>query len=105
MLGKLRPRSVYDVLAALALFIALGGTAYAVAANSVGTAQLKDKAVTNPKLAANSIGTGKVFDNSLTGADINEASLGTVLGSLCRRRRRVQLQLHPTNLYQPRRRV
>src|SRR2546423_3385074 len=62
----------------LALFIAVAGSAYAVAANSVGTAQLKNGAVTNPKLAANSVGTGKVYDNSLRGADINAATLGTV---------------------------
>jgi hypothetical protein len=76
MLRKLRPRSAYDVIALLALFVALGGTAWAVAANSVGTAQLKNGAVTNPKLAANSVGGAKVIDNSLTGADINQSSLG-----------------------------
>ena len=75
MLSKLRPRSVYDVAAALSLFIALGGTAYAVAANSVGTAQLKNDAVTNPKLAANAVGGGKVIDQSLTVADLNVATL------------------------------
>lgn len=69
MLRKLRPRSVYDVAAALSLFLALGGTAYAVAANSVGTAQLKNGAVTNPKLAASSVGTGKVIDGSLLARD------------------------------------
>jgi hypothetical protein len=53
----------------LALFIALGGSAYAVAANSVGTAQLKNRAVTNPKLANNAVGTRKVIDGSLLKQD------------------------------------
>jgi formylglycine-generating enzyme required for sulfatase activity len=38
------------VVAYLALFVALGGTAWAVAANSVGTKQLKNKAVTTKKI-------------------------------------------------------
>ena len=82
MLAKLRPRSVYDVAAALSLFIALGGTAYAVAANSVGTTQLKDGAVTNPKLAGNSIGSGKIIDRSVTYADLTGA-LRTKLADRC----------------------
>src|SRR4051794_24858339 len=49
MLRKLRPRSAYDVMAAIAFFIAVaGGTAY----------------------AANTIGSADVIDGSLTGADI-----------------------------------
>jgi hypothetical protein len=53
---KLRPpRLRYaDIVATLALVIALGGTSYAVTAlprNSVGTAQLKTHAVTKSKLA------------------------------------------------------
>jgi hypothetical protein len=82
MLSKLRPRSVYDVAAALSLFIALGGTAYAVAANSVGTAQLKNGAVTNPKLAANSVGNGKVIDGSLAPEDLG-GSLRTLVRGRC----------------------
>src|SRR5437588_8621582 len=83
------------VVGYLALFVALSGTAWAVAANSVGTQQLKnnavatskisDGAVTKPKLANNAV-TGaklargavtgaKVARNSLTGAQINESSL------------------------------
>lgn len=55
----------------LALFVALGGTSYAVtqlARNSVGTAQLKKNAVTG----------AKVKDGSLSGADVDVATLGTV---------------------------
>jgi hypothetical protein len=67
---RLRPRLTYaNVVSTLCLFILLGGTAWAVAANSVGTAQLKDGAVTNPKLAADSVGTKKVFNGSLLKQD------------------------------------
>jgi formylglycine-generating enzyme required for sulfatase activity len=38
------------VVAYLALFVALGGSAWAVAANSVGTKQLKNRAVTTKKI-------------------------------------------------------
>jgi hypothetical protein len=76
MLRKLRPRSAYDVMAALALFIALGGTALAaVAANSVGTAQLKNGAVTRPKLAANSVDSSKLAAGSVSGPTLARASV------------------------------
>ena len=68
---RLRPRLTYaNVVSTLCLFILLGGTAWAVAANSVGTTQLKKGAVTNPKLAANAVGTGKVIDHSLFARDL-----------------------------------
>jgi hypothetical protein len=84
MLAKLRPRSVYDVMAALALFLVVaGGSAYA--ANTVFSADIVDgevkapdlagAAVNNSKLAPNSVAAGKVVDNSLGGSDINESSL------------------------------
>jgi hypothetical protein len=47
----MRPRITYaNVVSTLALFVLLGGTAWAVAAGSVGTRELKDGAVTTPKL-------------------------------------------------------
>jgi hypothetical protein len=58
-------------MATIAVFIALGGAAYAgvkLKKNSVGTKQLK----------ANAVNGTKVADGSLTGADINSATLGTV---------------------------
>lgn len=60
-----------NAVALLALFIALGGTAFAAAAlprNSVGTKQLKKNAVTSVKIK----------NNKVTGADVDEATLGTV---------------------------
>jgi hypothetical protein len=57
---KLRPRLTFaNVVSCLALFVALGGSAYAATQlpkNSVGTKQLKDGAVTEAKLAKGVIG-------------------------------------------------
>jgi hypothetical protein len=73
MLSKLRPRrpSHGTIVAYLALFVALGGSAYAVAANSVGTAQLQNGAVTNPKLATSAVGSGKIADQSIKNVDLS----------------------------------
>jgi hypothetical protein len=63
--------SYANVVATIAVFIALGGASYAAVKlpkNSVGTKQLKKSAVTGVK----------VKNDSLTGKDIDEASLGPV---------------------------
>jgi uncharacterized iron-regulated membrane protein len=77
-----RPRPTYaNVTATLALFVALGGGAYAATAlpaNSVGSKQLKKNAVAAAKIKSNAVTRSKVRDNSLTGADINEASVAKV---------------------------
>jgi hypothetical protein len=60
-----------NVVATLALFVALGGSAYAAGKlpkNSVGTKQLKAGSVTAPKIK----------NGTITGAKINLGSLGTV---------------------------
>jgi hypothetical protein len=69
------------VVSYLALFIALGGSAYAVSKlpkNSVGPKQLKKNSVTTKKLKKNAVTGAKVKNKSLTGSDINLAKLGTV---------------------------
>jgi hypothetical protein len=56
------------VVAYLALFVALGGTSYAVSQlppGSVGTKQLKDSAVTGPKIKAGTITGGKIHSFSI----------------------------------------
>lgn len=92
MLRLIRQHATYgNVTATLALFVALGGSAYAVAqlpAGSVGSRQLKNNAVTTSKIKNNAVRTSKIRNsavtgakvrrNSLTGADINESSLGQV---------------------------
>jgi hypothetical protein len=102
MASRMRARLTYaNVMATVAVFIALGGGAYAattLSKNSVGTPQLKNNAVTstkiknsavtstkikngavtNTKIAANAVDGSKVKDASLTGADINLATLPKV---------------------------
>lgn len=70
MLRRIRSRLSYaNVVATMALFIALGGVSYAAVklpANSVGTTQLKSNAVTG----------AKVKDRSLTAADFKGSVQG-----------------------------
>ena len=87
MLRRLYPRSAYDVMAALALFLVVtGGTAFAVvAANQVNSQSIVNGQVKNVDLAANAVRTRKIQDgqvlsadvanNTLTGGDINESTL------------------------------
>jgi hypothetical protein len=68
----MRSRLTYaNVMATVAVFIALGGASYAafkLPKNSVGTKQLKK----------NSVATAKIKDGAVTGAKINLSTLGTV---------------------------
>jgi hypothetical protein len=67
------------VVAVIALIAALTGTAFAaLGKNTVGSRQLKKKAVTTGKIANNAVNGAKVANGSLTGADINLGALGTV---------------------------
>ena len=76
------PRLTYaGVTSTLALFIALGGGAYAAAtlpANSVGSKQIKKSSVERAKIKNNAIDGSKVLDNSLTGDDVKESTLAKV---------------------------
>jgi hypothetical protein len=70
-----------NTMATLAVFIALGGSAYAalrVPPHSVGPRQLRSGAVTTGKVASQAITAAKVAEHSLTGAQIDLAQLGTV---------------------------
>src|SRR3954470_12298624 len=89
MLRKLRPRSAYDVMAAIAFFIAVaGGTAYA--ANTIGSADIIDESIQSvdvkngevktPDLGTNSvtssrIATGNVFNSDLATDAVNSAKV------------------------------
>jgi hypothetical protein len=88
----MRPRLSYaNVMATIAVFIALGGASYAAFTppkNSIGSKQLKKNAVTAKKIKKNAVITAKVKDEAitaakvkkgaLTGAQINASTLGTV---------------------------
>jgi len=76
---KLGRPSPAMVVAVIALVAALSGSAYAaLGKSSVGSRQLKSKAVTTGKIANNAITSVKVAKGSLTGEDINVGALGTV---------------------------
>ncbi|MGE5407296.1 MAG: hypothetical protein ACM3NV_01660 [Syntrophothermus sp.] len=76
------PRPSYaNVVSTLALFIALGGAAYATAVlpkDSVGTKQLKNNAVTAAKLGKEAVTTAKIKNGAVTGAKVRSSTLGTV---------------------------
>jgi hypothetical protein len=82
LIQSIRKRTTFsNVIALIALFAALGGTAFAaskIAKNSVGSKQLKNNAVTGKKIKKNAVTGDKVKDASLSGADINLGSLGQV---------------------------
>lgn len=80
-----------NVVATLALFIALGGVSWAAVKlpkNSVGAKQIKKNAVTSAKIKKNAVTSAKIKNgnvtgakvksNSLTGTQIDETSLGVV---------------------------
>jgi hypothetical protein len=69
------------IVAYLALFVALGGSAVAVThlgKNSVGPKQLRKNAVTTVKIKKGAVTAAKVRAGSLTGAQIDSATLGIV---------------------------
>lgn len=79
MISRIRKHlSFSNVVAGIALFIALGGSAYAVGKNTVGTKQIKNNAVTAKKIKNNAITTSKVKNGAITGSKVKLSSLGKV---------------------------
>ena len=74
MFAKIRSRLTYaNVTATLALFVALGGAAYAVTlapANSVNSAAIIDGQVKTADVAKNAVTGAQVKNGSLSGADV-----------------------------------
>jgi hypothetical protein len=96
MFSKLRPRSVYDVMAAIACFgVLAGGTAYAtdtvfstdikdgevmtpdLANLAVTAAKLNNSSVGKNKVAGNAIDSPRIVDNSVGSADIANGTVGS----------------------------
>jgi hypothetical protein len=78
---KWRPSFTYaNVIATLALFLALGGGAYAATQlpkNSVGSKQLKKNSVTAAKIQKGAVDPSKI-GGTLNGSQVDASSLGTV---------------------------
>lgn len=72
-MGKLRDKITYPyVVSTLALFVALGGTGYAISElerNEVTSKHIKNAGVKNKDLAENAVTSSKVSDGSLLGED------------------------------------
>ena len=81
MIAAVRKRVTYsNVIATMALFIALGGVAVAATKlprNSVGTKQLKRGAVTSAKLGKKSVIAGKLGPNSVGPGNIGNGAVTT----------------------------
>jgi hypothetical protein len=75
----MRARLSYaNVMATIAVFLALGGTSVAavqLARNSVGAKQIKRDAVRAAELRAGAVRSAEVRDGALTGADVRDGSL------------------------------
>lgn len=82
MLHRLRSRLNYsNVMATLAVFIALGGGSYAafkLPRNSVSSPQIKTNAVGPSEIRKNAVRSSEVKNDSLAGRDIDEPRLGKV---------------------------
>jgi hypothetical protein len=75
-----RKLSYANVMATIAVFIALGGSAYAfqLGKNSVGSKQLRKNAVTTAKIKAGAVTGAKIKQGTITGTQISASTLGTV---------------------------
>lgn len=70
-----------NVMATVAVFIALGGASYAavkIPANSVGSKQLRSNAVVASKIKSRQVTGAKVATDTLTGSNIKESTLSAV---------------------------
>jgi hypothetical protein len=64
------------IISMLALFVAIGGSAYA--AKKIGTKEIKKNAITTAKIKKNAVTTAKIKNNAVNGAKVNESTLGPV---------------------------
>jgi hypothetical protein len=81
---RLRDRLTYaNVTATIALFIALGGTSYAVATlprNSVGSEQLRSNAVDASEIRRGAVRSSEIRDSSIRLRDISKATKDSLHG-------------------------
>jgi hypothetical protein len=78
--SRVRARlSFANVTSAIALFVALGGSAYAAVelpANSVGRAQIRTSGVGKSEIGANTVGTSELRNSGVAAADIKSGAVG-----------------------------
>jgi hypothetical protein len=80
-----RNLSYSNVVASMALFIALGGVSYAalnLPKGSVGTEQLKPQAVATAKIKDGAVTADKIQDGAVGGAKVDASTLGEVPNSV-----------------------
>lgn len=83
MFRRARPRLTYsNVVASIALFIALGGTSYALTLprNSVGTTQIRKAAVGASEIRSSAVRSREVKDRSLGLRDLSVRARGALRG-------------------------
>ena len=69
LLHRARPRSVYDVIAAIGAVVALAVRAYA--ANTIGSTDIIDGEVKSVDIGNNEIGSADVKDNTINTFDVH----------------------------------
>jgi hypothetical protein len=74
MFAKFAVQLRQQYLGALALFIVLGGTSYAVAKNSIGSAQIRNNSVRSKDIRNNDISSRDVKNRSLVAADFKASA-------------------------------
>lgn len=76
MRSRLRSRLTYaNVVASIALFIALGGTSYGLATGSIGSREIKNNAVRGKDIRNGTIGSRDVKDGDLLAEDFKAGQL------------------------------
>lgn len=85
MLARVRPRLTYaNVIATLALFIALGGSSYAALTlprNSVGSSQIRSNAVGSSELRSRSVSGSEIRNGSIRSTDIYSGTRRALRGA------------------------
>jgi hypothetical protein len=77
MAARIRRHLSYaNVMATVAVFVALGGGAYA--ASSINGSEIKSRTIKGKKLIKKTVSRKEVKDDTLTGNQINESTLGIV---------------------------
>jgi hypothetical protein len=67
--------SFSNVVAVLALFLALGGSVYAASSNKINGSRIKPKSIPGNRIKANSLTAAQIKSRTLTGAKVKPGSL------------------------------